>query len=53
MIEIVATENIEESCEPCLVDNFKGDEEEVDLDLVEDIENPSCTNLVVQINNTD
>ena len=36
MIEIVANENIEESFETYLVDNFKDDEEEVDFDLVED-----------------
>ena len=36
-----------------MVDNFKGDEEEVDFDLVEDIEDPSFTDHVVQIDNTD
>ena len=38
MIDIVATKNIEESFETCLVDNIKGDKEEVDFFLVEDIE---------------
>ena len=52
MIDIVAPENIEESFETCLVDNFKGDEEEVDFDLVEDIECHSCTNQVVHVDDT-
>ena len=53
MIDIVATKNIEESFETCLVDNIKGDEEEVDFDLVENIEDYSFTNHVVPIDDTD
>ena len=47
MIKIVATENIEESFETCLVDNFKGDEKDVDFDIVDDSEYPSFTDHVV------
>ena len=47
MIEIVATENIEKSFETCLVSNFKGNEEEVDFDLVEDIECHSFTDHII------
>ena len=52
-IEIIATENIEKSFETCLVNNFKGNEEEVDFDLLEDIECSSFTDHVVQIDDTD
>ena len=38
MIDIVATENIEESFETCLVDNSKDGEKKVDINLFEDTE---------------
>ena len=53
MIDIIATKNIEESFKTCLVDNFKGDEEEADFDLMEDIEDYSFTDHVVQSDDTD
>ena len=36
-----------------MVDNFKDDEEEVDVNLFEDTEYPSFTDHVVQIDDTD
>ena len=53
MIEIVRTENIEEYFEPCLVDNSKDGEEEVDVNLFEDTEYPSFTDHIVQIDDID